>query len=62
MHQGHTHYIYIIKSFAKANNMQNYRRKLSKKLSKSINKLTAGEDQLPQDSANVTNGSDNSSP
>ena len=25
-------------------------------------KLTAGEDQLPQDSANVTNGSDNSNP
>jgi hypothetical protein len=25
-------------------------------------KLTAGEDQLPQDSANVTNGSENSKP
>lgn len=28
----------------------------------SHNEITAGEDQLPQDSANVTNGSDNSNP
>ena len=27
-----------------------------------VRELTAGEDQLPQESANVTNGSDNSNP
>lgn len=34
----------------------------TEKLIKMVNELTAGEDQLPQESANVTRGSDHSKP
>lgn len=43
-------------------NLESLKKLVVMNTTNSINKLTAGEDQLPQDSANVTNGSDNSNP